>query len=266
MKRLLFPIVIFSLFSACGPGSSTEETSDTTTAVETDPSTTSEITLEPLSESPDFPDAMLEMETPAEGGNVEAGNQTFSYDLTNYELTAQTADAEMKQCANSAKGQHIHLILNNEPYIALYETNHEEELEEGHYVALSFLSRSYHESLKHPSAYVLRQFTVGDVEAEEVDLTAEHMFYSRPKGEYTGADTENVMLDFYLVNTELAADGNKVRATVNGEEFMIDNWQPYVLNGLPMGENTIQLELLDNDGNVIPGPFNTVERTITLSE
>jgi hypothetical protein len=172
----------------------------------------------------------------------------------------------MKQCANSAKGQHIHLILNNEPYIALYETNHEEELEEGNYVALSFLSRSYHESLKHPSAYVLRQFTVGDAEAEEVDLTAEHMFYSRPKGEYTGADTENVMLDFYLVNTELAADGNKVRATVNGEEFMIDNWQPYVLNGLPMGENTIQLELLDNDGNVIPGPFNTVERTITLSE
>jgi hypothetical protein len=112
---------------------------------------------------------------------------------------------------------------------------------------------------------VLRQFTVGNATAEDVDLTAPHMFYSRPKGEYTGKDTEKVMLDFYLVNADLADDGYKIRATVNGQEFMINQWKPYYLTGLPMGENTIKLELMDEDGNLVDSPFNPVTRTITLS-
>jgi len=72
------------------------------------------------------------------------------------------------------------------------------------------------------------------------------------------------MLDFYLVNTELSPEGNKVRATINGTEFMLDRWMPYIMEGLPMGENTVKLELVDNNGNVLPGPFNSVERTFTL--
>ena len=101
---------------------------------------------------------------------------------------------------------------------------------------------------------------------EEADLTAPHLFYSRPKGTYKGADTQKVMLDFYLLNTSISADGNKVRATINGTEFMIDEWAPHYIEGLPMGEATIKLELLDAEGNPIPGPFNSVERTVTLSE
>ena len=98
------------------------------------------------------------------------------------------------------------------------------------------------------------------------DLKAPHMFYSRPKGEYVGKDTEKIMLDFYLVNTDLSTTGNKVRATINGTEFMLDRWLPYIIEGLPMGEVTIKLELLDNNGAVLPGPYNTVERKITLKE
>jgi hypothetical protein len=90
------------------------------------------------------------------------------------------------------------------------------------------------------------------------------MFYSRPKGEYKGLDTERVILDFYLVNTDLSSDGNKVRATINGEQFLIDKWAPYFMEGLPMGESTIKLELVDHTGNIIDGPFNSVERTISL--
>jgi len=35
---------------------------------------------------------------------------------------------------------------------------------------------------------------------------------------------------------------------------------------LPMGENTISLQLVDSEGNYIEGPFNKVERTITLEQ
>ena len=107
---------------------------------------------------------------------------------------------------------------------------------------------------------------VGIVEAEGADLEAPHLFYSRPKGTYKGADTEKVMLDFYLLNTTLSAEGNKVKATINGQEFTIDTWQPHFVEGLPMGENSFKLELVDKDGNYIEGPFNRVERTVTLSE
>ena len=129
---------------------------------------------------------------------------------------------------------------------------------------LAFLSRSYHESVKAKGAFYVENLTVGDVEPEEVDLDKPHLFFSRPKGTYTGEDTKKLMLDFYLLNTTLSAGGNKVRATVNGEEFMIDDWAPYYIEGLEKGEVTIKLELLDVDGNVMPGPFNTVERKVKL--
>ncbi len=169
-------------------------------------------------------------------------------------------------CANSDKGQHIHLIFNNEPYIAKYEPNFTEKLKDGHYITLSFLSRSYHESLKNREAYDLRQFTVGNAKSEEVDLTQPIMFYSRPKGEYKGNEVKNVLLDFYLVNTDLSENGYKVRATINGNDFILTKWQAYIIEGLPMGESNIMLELLDKDNKLVKAPFNPVTRTITLKQ
>ena len=92
------------------------------------------------------------------------------------------------------------------------------------------------------------------------------LFYSRPKGTYTGkAETDKVMLDFYLVNAKLGAE-YKVKAEINGEEHLIDSWQPYYIEGMPMGENTIKLTLLDAEGNAVDTPLNPVSRTFTLQE
>lgn len=271
MKRLFLLLFISStFFYACEP---TQKRADETTVHregEEDPDSeiarAGNITITPITDSPQFPAARLGMETPRHGAKLQPGAVKFSYRVRNYELTAQTEDAHERHCANSEQGQHIHLILNNAPYTAHYTPEFERELPAGHYVAMSFLSRSYHESLKHEGAYVLRTFTVGNAEPQEFDVRAPHMFYSRPKGEYVGKDTRRILLDFYLVNTTLSEDGNKVRATINGQEFLINQWLPFGVEGLPMGENTFKLELIDNEGNLIPGPFNSVERTITLKE
>ena len=216
-------------------------------------------------DSPNFPEAALRLNTPAANSTVPSGEVDFAYDVTNFQLTKQTQHMH-EGMANSHQGQHIHNIVDNEPYTAHYETTFKKPVKDGHHIILSFLSRSFHESLKHKQAYDLRVVTVGNTNStQEFDATGQHMFYSRPKGDYTGdAETKKIMLDFYLVNTNLAADGNKVRATINGTEFMLDKWLPYIIEGLPMGETTIKLELLDNSGNVIPGPYNTVERKINL--
>ncbi len=228
---------------------------------------TPQITLTALGASPQYPDAGLALDS----WDTENG---FQFSVEGYELGAQTADAAEKGIANSGQGQHIHLIIDNGPYSAHYTPEAAVELEPGTHTVLAFLSRSYHESVKSPGAAVLTQVTVGE-EAEDGSATlgalnafdpeGPHLFYSRPKGTYTGADTERLMLDFYLVNTDLAPDGNRVRATINGAEFLIDTWQPYVIEGLELGEVEIELELIDSEGDLIPGPFNRAVRSVQLA-
>lgn len=262
------------LFASCDSSRQQETATETTTeGVGTAAQTPAQnismekngLRLTSIDDSPKYPEARLQQVEPQNNANIQSGPVPFNYNITNYELTKQTPDADHKEHANSQQGQHIHNIVDNEPYTAHYDTQFTKDIPEGNHVVLSFLSRSYHESLKHQGAYELVTFNVGrPAEANTFDRNGQHMFYSRPKGEYTGDDTRKVMLDFYLVNTDLSPNGNKVRATINGTDFMLEHWVPYSIEGLPMGENTIRLELLDQNGNVVPGPYNTVERTITL--
>ena len=99
---------------------------------------------------------------------------------------------------------------------------------------------------------------------EEIDLNKEFLFYSRPKGVYKGKDTEKLLLDFYLVNTKISAKGNKVRATIQDSEFIIKEWAPYYIEGLPKGEISIKLELLNEKGDLVDSPFNPSTRTVIL--
>ena len=234
--------------------------------------TQSEIILTKAPSSPQFPEANLTKRDLIIEEVDSLFTLDYKFDVSNYELGVQTEDAATRGIANSDKGQHIHYIVNNGPYAAHYMTNVPDQLQAGNYVVLAFLSRSYHESVKSANAFFIENITIGienktveNVEVEETDLTAPHLFYSRPKGTYKGNDAKKVMLDFYLLNTTLSPDGNKVKATINGKEFMIEEWIPYYIEGMSMGENTIKLELLDADKNLIAGPFNSVERQVILS-
>ncbi|HPK10044.1 MAG TPA: hypothetical protein PK147_10625 [Saprospiraceae bacterium] len=218
--------------------------------------------LTPMDNSPSYPDAEL--------ASFTYKNNTFDFNIKgdSYKLGVQTSDAPEKRCANSAKGQHIHVILNNEPYLAEYENKFEHPLENGNYYMVSFLSRSYHESIKSPKASIGEFFTVdnGNLTSEK-PIDKPMVIYSRPKGLYVGkAETERVMLDFYLVNTEISPSGNKILANINGETHFITEWQPYIIEGLPMGENTITLTLINEKGLKMETPYNPVSRTFTLKE
>ena len=182
-----------------------------------------------------------------------------------YTLGEQTPDAAAKMCANSGKGQHIHLIVGKAPYAAKYVSEFSHKVADGTHQLLAFLSRSYHESIKSPTAYVALNATVKDSSmVESTPITTPTLFYSRPKGTYVGkANTDKVMLDFYVLNAELGPDYS-VKAEINGEAHTFDKWQPYYIEGLPMGENTVKLTLLDKAGNAVNSPINPVSRTFTL--
>ena len=202
-----------------------------------------------------FPDAKLMMDAPKAADVSKAGEYEFKFSVNNYTLAEQTPMADMRNCANSKKGQHIHYILNNAPYEAHYEPNFKGELMEGNNVVLAFLSRSYHESIKNGTAYKLENFKIGEA-SDEFDQAAEHLFYSRPKGTYDGEDTKKILLDFYLVNAKLGDDGNQVKVNIDENEFMLNSWEPYFVEGLSKGQHSFRIRLVDNAGNLIPGPFN----------
>ena len=214
------------------------------------------ITLSKLEGSPPYLNAKIS----SASITLDDDNEyAFSFDISDYELGAQTINTFENQLANSGKGQHIHFIVNNGPYSAHYTNNFKKKLKNGNNVILAFLSRSYHESVKNPNAFVLTQ--IGD---EKVDLNNEFLFYSRPKGTYKGKDTEKLLLDFYLINTTISPEGNKVKATINDTEFIITEWAPYYLQGLPKGDIKIRLELVNSEGELIDSPFNPSIRNVTL--
>ncbi|NND32801.1 MAG: phosphopeptide-binding protein [Saprospiraceae bacterium] len=214
--------------------------------------------ITPFSPSKTFRDATLT--------NMTYTNGTFNFDVggSSYKLGEQTSDAPQKMCANSAKGQHIHLIVNNQPYVAQYVSNFEHNVPDGEHNILAFLSRSYHESIKTEQAHIAKRVTVsgGNFTATS-DITEPALFYSRPKGTYVGDDTKKVMLDFYVLNADLDED-YKIKLQVNGEVTLLDEWQPYYIEGLPMGQNSIGLALVYNDGSPLPSAQTSTLQTITL--
>lgn len=273
MKNLL-PAALGSLlfFAACGNSeTTTEETTTDTSAVAA--AEKRPIELVDVSPSPEFPGAGLTI------GNVTATPQgdsvklSFSFNVKNYELKGQTADAGGKLCNNSAQGQHIHFIIDNKPYVALYEPKHETVVpKNSEHNVLVFLSRSYHESIKSRGASALYTFKIdADGKLQKTDAPKTPMvFYSRPKGDYLGKDVENVLLDFYVMNTSLTQGGHQVKAHVTGNgvdtTFMVNEWKPRFLKNLPMGKNSITLTLVDKDGNRVEGPETEVTREFNLSQ
>lgn len=272
IKRLLPLALGVCLFhTSCQDGGNGEGTgADTTAVVVQRPAL--EVTDVPA--SPEYPGAQLAIASAkGEKQGEDSVKVSFTFNVKNYDLKSQTADAQGKNCNNSDKGQHIHFILDNKPYVALYEPKHEIVLAKNteHYL-LCFLSRSYHEAVKTKGAAAIYHFKIdenGKLQKLE-DPTAPMVFYSRPKGDYLGKDTENLLFDFYVWNTTLSADGYKVKAHIAGEgldtTLTITDWKPYFLKNMPMGKPNITLTLVDKDGNKVDGPGSEVTREFNLSK
>ncbi|MBD2143449.1 hypothetical protein H6F39_19375 [Anabaena sp. FACHB-1250] len=170
-------------------------------------------------------------------------------------------------------GPHLHLILDNKPYIAVYDLNQSvvlPNLSPGTHTLRVFASRPWHESFKNEGAYAQTTFHIfTKTEENNPDAKLPLLTYSRPNGNY-GA--EPIMLDFYLTNAPLhsVAETNpddimsnwRIRSTINGESFILDRWQPIYLKGFKPGQTWVELEFLNNQGQPVKNAFNTTIRLI----
>ena len=221
--------------------------------------------------APEFPDARLGIALPEEGERFSEGETVeVSLTLSGFEVGAATPEGEERGLARAGDGQHVHLILNNERYRAIYDVDEPVRLTDlppGDHLLRAFPGTDWHESVKTPGAFALRTFHVGEGEREPPVQPDEPLLtYSRPVGEYVGADADSILVDFYLSGVRLSPEGYRVRLSIEGMgEALITTWTPHVLVGLPEGDHTVTLELLDPDGAPVPGEFNRTERTITVS-
>jgi hypothetical protein len=168
-------------------------------------------------------------------------------------------------------GPHIHVTLDNQEYKGLYDLNQTvtfEHLSAGTHIVRAFASRPWHESFKNEGAYAQTTFNVLTKTGENTpELKAPLLSYSRPVGTY-GA--EPIMLDFYLQNAPLhllgkddeVIDDWQVRATIDGQSFTFDRWEPIYLKGFKTGQNWVKLELLEPDGDAIANIFNSTAHLI----
>ncbi|HSC35855.1 MAG TPA: hypothetical protein VLG45_11320 [Thermodesulfobacteriota bacterium] len=234
-----------------------------------------EVKIEAVPNSPEFPGAKARFSSLKDGDLLEDPYVSVVVDVENFELGAQTDTERAKEIMNSAQGQHAHIILDNDPYLADYESGKPFEigvLREGPHTLVAFPSRSYHESVKSPEAADIVNFYVGKKEGGfMLDKSKPAIIYSRPKGTYEGAGAEMILLDFYLNNVELGPDGYKAKYTIRKKDstgevtsIILTDWAPAYVTGLTTGDYAVKLELLDSDGNTVEGVFNNTEREISV--
>ncbi len=192
---------------------------------------------------------------------------------TKVSVQFQVQDLAIFKDPDLGLGPHLHVILDNQPYQAVYDINQPlvfEDLPPGTHSLRVFASRPWHESFKNEGAYAQTTFHVFTKTSDNnPDPALPLLTYSRPTGSY-GA--EPIMLDFYLTNAPLhlvaqeSSDDEiadwRIRVTVNGESFVLDRWQSVYLKGFKPGKNWVQLEFLDEQGNAVKNVFNNTVRLI----
>ncbi|UNU26037.1 hypothetical protein [Microcoleus vaginatus] len=174
---------------------------------------------------------------------------------------------------NLGLGPHLQVLLDNQPYAAVYDINQPltlSNLQPGTHTLQVFAAHPWEESFKNEGAAAQTTFHVfTKTDDNNPHRTLPLLTYNSPQGSY-GA--EPILLDFYLTNApphQVAQENSqdeildwKIRATVNGESFTIDKWQPIYLKGFKSGKNWVQLELIDERGNIVKNAFNNTARLI----
>jgi hypothetical protein len=217
----------------------------------------------------------LSLTSPVDNKTLEGNSLSPTFTITGFPIYK---DPERN------KGQHIHVILDNEPYEADYDPSQPfkpeggkfDNLKEGTHTLRAFPSREWHESIKQEDGANFI-FTTFHVKAPTPNLTIDKtkpmLTYSRPKGEYRWKeDPRGVMIDYYVSNARISSNDYRVRYSINGSRpFLVSRWEPIWLKWeeIPPGEYKIVMDLVDKANKPVPFKvgnldYNHTERTFKV--
>lgn len=222
---------------------------------------------------------VLKIVEPTEGQSYPAGTKKIGvkFRLENYDLPTE------EQFAKHKGGNHVHVILDNNPYAACYDVGKPFEIDvtDGAHVLRAFPSRPWHESWKNDEAFGMVRFTVGaDDGKHKVDPKGPVLTYSRPKGSYTidknnkaKSNADEILFDFWAKNIDWSSQRPVVEVTgPDGKKIYnkkFSKWDSDCIKGKfkKAGAYKVTFKLLDKDGKEIDnGGLNSTERTINIVE
>jgi hypothetical protein len=250
MKNLLIAIITIASLTQCGLG----EKAETKSAHSTDsiqPDTTNEealvdkdITLFKITQE-NYADAILELNTPTENQHFSANKAiNFNFNAVNFPLT---------------NGKHIALWIPSKGIQRIMSADHTTKLKPGSFTTLSFLCDEDGLSIKQPEAYALRSFTVD--KHTEVNYSDSALVIINSTNQNTSFTP---LLDFYLANTNISKEGNKLKLSIDSSEFQIHNWSAYKINGLAKGKHKIKIQLVNHQGEIFKSPFTADSTEIVV--
>ena len=141
-------------------------------------------------------------------------------------------------------------------------------LSPGSHRITAYAARPWGEAVKSPGA--LQQIRVHRLVANPQALPSPGSVQLLPVSPAELSQGEPVMLDWILLDAPLQnlrpGDGSwRLRVTVNGDSFLVDQNVPLWLKGWRSGDNSLLLELVDGRGDPLNPPFNSLVRAMTLS-
>jgi hypothetical protein len=238
--------------------------------------------------------------SPTEGATVNGA--TVNVKLA---LTGDLKGYKPMKDPQTQMGNHIHIILDNQPYEAYYNLDEPFELRNvtaGKHTLRVFASRPWHESYKNNGSFQMVTFTVrGGGDASKPTTTATGQTMADNKNATSNTNATNSNNANHNANTNAAntnntnasaapREGKDVAASEAGAveakkplltysrpkgEYkgadagsapkFIDKWEPIWLAGWTNGSHKVKLELVDKDGNTVEnGGYNSTTREITV--
>ncbi|MEB3184376.1 MAG: hypothetical protein VKM97_00675 [Cyanobacteriota bacterium] len=213
-------------------------------------------------------DPRLTIELPADGATLPAGPWT---------LRLRVRDWPLVNAGSLGLGGHLAVQIDDQPVLRL--TDHRNTaagtvvetelpaLAPGSHRITAYAARPWGEAVKSPGAAtrIRVQSVVGNPLTLPAPGTPELVAVS--PAELTS--TEPVLLDWLLFDAPLQhlrdGDGSwRLRVSVNGDAFLLDQNAPLWLRGWNNGSNALLLELVDGQGAPLNPPFNSLVRELNL--
>lgn len=183
-------------------------------------------------------------------------------------LQLQVRDWPLVDAGPLGLGPHVVVQVDDQPPLAVTDLKLElPALSPGSHRITAYAARPWGEAVKSPGASA--QIQVHRVAANPLAIpqagTPQLLVVSPP----SQAAREPVLLDWLLLDAPLQGlrdnDGSwRLRVTVNGDSFLVDQNAPLWLKGWERGSNSLLFELVDGRGDALNPPFNSLVAEVVL--
>jgi hypothetical protein len=199
------------------------------------------------------------IKAPRDGANLPAGP---------IKLSLQVSDWPLVDAGELGLGPHVVVQVDDLPAIRLSGLELElPSLSPGSHRITAYAARPWGEAVKSPGAW--SQIRVHRVTANPLAIPQPGTPQLLPVSPADLAGSEPLLLDWLLLDAPLQGlrdnDGSwRLRVSVNGDSFLVDQNSPLWLKGWQPGSNSLLLELVDGLGEPLNPPFNSLVREVLL--